>query len=203
MHRQLETRKATNPDLDIRSVTGLEIRDARPGFIGSLVGYPAVWDTESRDMGGWVEVLKPGVFTRSLKEQPDVFAFYQHDDSRVLGRTSAGTLRLQEDQRGLRMELDLVDTQLNRDVLAEVRAGNVTSMSFGMLGKSVKAEWTKGAGKSVRSVREAQLIEVSIVSIPAYAATEVSARSFETFRKETSVLPLDLVQVCLDVEKLR
>lgn len=193
-----------NLQLERRTFRGLEVRKAATdAHIGTLVGYAAVWESESRDFGGWKEVLKPGVFTRSLKEKPDVFALYQHDPEKVLARTGAGTLRLEEDQRGLRVEMDLIDTQLNRDVLAQVRSGNVDAMSFGMPAKSVKASWENKAGYALRSVKEAELVEVSIVTIPAYEATEIAARAFETFRKETSALPLDLLKVCVEVEKLR
>lgn len=192
-----------NRQLEHRAIRGLEHRAAKDGFIGTLSGYAAVWDSESQDFGGWREVLSRGCFKKSLQNRDDVFAFYQHDSDKVLARTKAGNLRLAEDDKGLRIEMDLIDTQLNRDVLAQVRSGNVDSMSFGMPADTIKARWESRGDYALRTIESADLVEVSIVTFPAYTATEVSARSFETFRKETSSVPLDLLRVCVEVEKLR
>lgn len=175
------------PLVEYRSVRQLEIRAAsKEGIIGTLVGYAAVFNSESQDFGGWKEVIKPGAFTRSLKEKPDVRAFYQHDTSKVLGRRSVDTLRLQEDSKGLAVEIDLIDTQENRDVLANVKAGNLDSMSFGMIPKEHTWDFNEERGYDLRILKDVDLYEVSIVTWPAYEDTEIAVRSRTTFKEEQS-----------------
>lgn len=181
-----------NPeDIEVRSGDGVEIRAAqKEGFLGTLVGYAAVFNSESRQLQvrgvPFTESISPGAFKDTLESGAEVFAFNQHDRHEVLARRSAGTLRLEEDTRGLRVEIDLVDTQRSRDLLTDVKAGNIRSMSFGMPAKSIRDAWTMRDGMARRTIRSASLKEVSAVTEPAYDATELTARSFDTFRKETS-----------------
>lgn len=175
------------PVVEYRSIHKLEIRAAaKEGLIGTLVGYAAVFNSESQDFGGWKEIIQPGAFARSLKEKPDVRAFYQHDTSKVLGRGAAGTLRLKEDDHGLAIEIDLIDTQENRDVLANVKAGNLDAMSFGMVPKEHTWDFNKDRGYDLRILKDVDLYEVSVVTWPAYEDTEVAVRSRNTFKEEQS-----------------
>jgi uncharacterized protein len=190
--------------IERRAVRGLEVRKAsKDGFIGTLVGYAAVFNSESEDMCGWKEILLPGCFAKSLRESPDVFAFEQHDSDEVIARTTAGTLRVTEDEKGLAVEIDLIDTQDNKDLLANIRAGHLTSMSFGMYADSIVCTWENRPEYSLRKISECALVEVSIVTFPAYQATEISARSFKQFREETSTVPVSIRMAQLELEKLR
>lgn len=173
--------------VEYRSIHQLEIREAtREGIIGTLVGYAAVFNSESQDFGGWKEVIKPGAFTRSLKEKPDVRAFAHHDTSKVLGRSAAGTLRLKEDDHGLAVEIDLIDTQENRDVLANVKAKNLDSMSFGMIPQKHTWDFNEARGYDLRILTDVDLFEVSVVTWAAYEDTEIAVRSRNTFKEEQS-----------------
>jgi HK97 family phage prohead protease len=146
-----------------------------------LQGYAAVYGVESRDMGGWKEVLVRGAFKNSLKRGLDVRMLYQHDTKQVLARESAGNLTLREDSEGLYFEADLLDTAFNRDVVANVAARNLDAMSFGMPYSSVKTKWDRSAdGKTaIRNVTEADVVEISVVTWPAYEETTVQARCAE------------------------
>lgn len=168
-------------------VKGLEIREAKDKkYIGTLVGYAAKFDKESRDFGGYVEVIKPGAFKRSLgltDDLHDVRALFGHDSKMILARRSAGTLEISEDSIGLAVSIHLVDTQLNRDTLTNVRAGNLDSMSFGFL--PVKQAWAIGQEKSDpdrRELLDVDLLEVSLVAWGQYDDTEISARDLQEFR---------------------
>lgn len=175
------------PNLEYRSFRKLELREAKKdGVIGTLVGYAAVFESESQDFGGWKEVLRRGCFKRSLTELPDVRALYQHNPAQVLGRRGANTLSVREDDHGLAVEIDLIDTQFNRDVLANIRSGNIDAMSFGMVPKEYSWDIDEKRGYDLRILDDVDLYEVSVVTWPAYEETEIAARSLQTFKEQRS-----------------
>lgn len=135
-----------------------------------LAGYAAKFGTEAR-IGKTVETIARGAFRASLGHE-DILCLADHDASKVLGRTKTGTLKLEEDETGLRFELDLPDTQAGRDVLALAERGDLGGCSFGFHVK--KQSWQGDR----RTLEEVDLREVSIVSAwPAYPSTTVEARS--------------------------
>ena len=81
--------------------------------------------------GGLVERIAPGAFRDSIASDQDVLALYNHNSDFPLGRQSAGTLRLAEDQRGLRFEIDLPNTTVGRDLRESVCRGDILGCSFG------------------------------------------------------------------------
>ncbi len=145
-----------------------------------LAGYAAVYNTPSEDIG-FREVLEPGCFARAL-ERPDcdVLLFWSHDRGSPLARQSAGSLRVREDERGLRFEAELAPTTLAEDVMVLVREGVIRQMSFGFSyasdGGGVR--WERRDGETYCYVSEVgRLHEVSLVAEPAYTATSVEARA--------------------------
>ena len=77
-----------------------------------------------------------------------------HNRDHVLGRTTAGTLRLREDDHGLRVEIDPPASAAG--FVESVRRGDVNQMSFGFYVKRDKWEAAAGAQKvPVRTVQEA------------------------------------------------
>lgn len=168
--------------IERRFVTGLEVREAAPGdkgSIGTLTGYAAVFGVESVDLGGFREVIRKGAFKASLSRGDDVRALADHEASDVLGRRSANTLEIEEDDKGLKVTIHLPDTNAGRDTLASVKRGDKSGMSFGF--NTVNDEWTRNTveGKVVykRELIDADLHEVSVVTWPAYQDTQVEARA--------------------------
>jgi HK97 family phage prohead protease len=146
----------------------------------TIAGYAAVFNSET-DIGGMFrEQIAPGAFKPSLSA--DVRALFDHDTSHVLGRTKAGTLRMAEDDHGLAVEIDLPDTQTGRDLRESMARGDIDGMSFGF--RVTKQEWDESGEVPLRTIREVELFEVSVVTFPAYADTEVALRSLEDARKE-------------------
>src|ERR1700678_3439794 len=93
-------------DIQIRSN---DISDLKVNVAARTVsGYAAVFNSLSKDLGGFKEVIRPGSFQRSIQANSDVRATYNHGT--LLGRTASGTLKLNEDARGLAFELQLPDT---------------------------------------------------------------------------------------------
>lgn len=161
----------------------LEIREVEGGF-RTIVGYAVKWEMKSVTMGYWrrfKEQFKRGAFTDSLT-QDDQLALWSHDYSQVLGRTKNGTLRLFEDEIGLRFELDLGDTTLGDDTYKTIKRGDVDGVSFGF--QMVKEEWDESDPDNiVRSVTKAKLVEISPVAFPAYPDSQVSARSHDPYKQ--------------------
>lgn len=158
--------------------TPLEVRAADEGR--TITGYAAIFNSET-DIGGYFrEQIAPGAFSPSLSG--DVRALFDHDSAHVLGRTKSGTLRLREDDKGLAVEIDLPNTQTARDLTASLERGDIDGMSFGF--RVTKQEWDETQDPPLRTIREVELSEVSVVTFPAYADTEIALRSLEDAKAE-------------------
>lgn len=150
----------------------IEIRE--DGDNMTLTGYAALFNSWSEDLGGFREQIAPGAFRRSLKSRNDVKLLWNHESGEVLGSTRAGTLQLSEDERGLRVEATLPNTQRGRDASVLISRGDVTGFSFGFSipergGDSWNQEGTERTLKSVR------LFEISLTAFPAYTQTNGTA----------------------------
>ena len=142
-----------------------------------LEGYAARFDSESSDLGGFVEVIRPGAFTRTLSGDGDVFMLHAHRSDQLLGSRDAGTLRLVEDASGLRFILDAPDTNLGRDISELVQSKVLRGMSFGFIVPRASGErWTERKdGLLQRELFDVDLAEVSSTQWPAYPAATVTA----------------------------
>lgn len=143
----------------------------------TLAGHAAVFGQLAQIRGGW-EAIAPTAFDRVLAGEDDVIALRDHDPSQLLGRRSAGTLRLETDGGGLAFEVDLPDTTYAKDVRELVARGDLRGASFGFLPGQDELG-TAPDGKQLRthtSIRK--LIDVSVVSVPAYDGTDVALRHF-------------------------
>lgn len=156
-----------------RSVPGTVELRAVEGEPRRLVGYAAVFNQRADIMGLFQEQIAPGAF-RDAIGRDDVRALFNHDPNIVLGRTSAGTLKLDEDERGLRYDIDPPDTSNGRDVSTLVARGDVQGSSFSF---EVEAEsWDRTGDMPVRTITSAKLYDVGPVTFPAYEQTTVSVR---------------------------
>lgn len=169
-------------NVEIRGVGGIEVRHdgARP----RLVGWAALFGSRSVNLGGFVEVIRAGAFARTLKSGTDVRAFVDHDSGMIIGRRSANTLIIAEDARGLKVEITPPDTQVGRDVIENVRAGNLDQMSFAFRIAPGGEKWDFGQEPPLRELLDVDLSEVSVVAMPAYPATEIALRSLASVRQQ-------------------
>lgn len=161
------------------NMQNIETRTARELCVsstGKLVGYAAVFNHESKDLGNFTESIKPGAFSRSLEEPKDILALYDHDQRSVLGRVGAGTLSLKEDEHGLRFEIDLPPTNIGKDLAVLVERGDVHGASFAFTVPEGGDRWSDLNGRPHRELLDVNLREVTITSNPAYLDTEVSKR---------------------------
>ncbi|MDI3341601.1 MAG: HK97 family phage prohead protease [Sphaerobacter sp.] len=169
--------KAAPSGFEHRAFTpeALEVRALEDGT-PRIVGYAAVFDVPSEDLGGFTEIIRPGAFRKTLQDGADVRALWNHDPNWVLGRTKAGTLKLAEDERGLRIEITPPPTAWARDLMESIRRGDVDQMSFGFW--TVRDRWSSDeTGRVTRELIEVKLFDVSPVTFPAYPQTEVQVRS--------------------------
>jgi hypothetical protein len=134
-------------------------------------GYAAVFGERSEDLGGFVEEIAPGAFEAAMAG--DVRALFNHDSNVILGRTTAGTLRLWEDEVGLGMEIQVPDTQAGYDLVRLIRRGDVDGASFGFTVSDEGQAWRRlPDGTVVRTLTQvARLFDVGPVVFPAYPAT--------------------------------
>lgn len=139
-----------------------------------LTGYAAVFNSRSVDLGGFREIIAPGAFAAVLQSGEDIRALVDHDHSRILGRTSAGTLRLREDSQGLADEIDLPATSYANDLLVSIRRKDISGQSFGFYVEDDDWVWVDDI--LVRTLLRVRLTEVTITSIPAYTDTSVGVR---------------------------
>jgi HK97 family phage prohead protease len=153
---------------------GVEVRGGADGAGPVIAGYAAVFNSPSEDLGGFRETIRPGAFRKTIKEG-DIRALWNHDANYVLGRKSAGTLTLREDDHGLAFEVTPPDTQWARDLLTSIERRDVTQMSFAF--SAIRDKWAQGDGAQTRELLEVRLFEVSPVTFPAYPATEANLRS--------------------------
>jgi HK97 family phage prohead protease len=165
-----------SPDVDVRTIQ-MEMRVDTPesGEPPKIVGYAAMFDALSQDLGGFVERIERGAFARSLAEGADVRALFNHDSNLILGRTKAGTLAVREDAQGLAIEIIPPDTSYARDLLVSIERGDVSQMSFAF--RTRVDEWDTGKNPAVRTLKDVELFDVSPVTYPAYTQTSVSVRA--------------------------
>lgn len=151
------------------------------GPIPTLRGRAILYNTPSSDCGGWVDVFKPGCFGDYSKQ--DILALIDHNSNLIVGRTSNGRLRLEEDGEGIWSELDMSNTSYARDTIQLIDDMTVKGMSFGCF--ILESEWDLNTSPlPTQYVTKAELIEVTITGNPSYLETSIAVRhSLEEARK--------------------
>ncbi|AWM17823.1 HK97 family phage prohead protease [Bacillus inaquosorum] len=195
---------------------GVEIRTSQEGALKAhsddegpkvISGYALKFGTRSHNLGGFIEMIDKRALDQT--DMSDVRALIDHDPSKILGRTSAGTLKLEVDDIGLRFDVTLPNTQYASDLYENLRVGNISNCSFGfMLGKDGDS-FTRDqeTGLPLRSLRNiSKLTDVSVVTYPAYEDTDVTIakRNLQQYEernrnpeKEKLLLQLDLLKIGL------
>lgn len=173
----------------------LEIRASESG--GSTIrGYFIRFGELSRNLGYWSpfrEKFDKEAFDEVISADfrqlgNDTVCLFQHDMMWVLGRRSAGTLRIGTDDTGAWYECDLPDTQSGRDVMELIKRGDVRHNSFAFIVADGGDSWSEddelGTIRTVKKV--AFLKDVSPVTDPAYPQTDVepAKRSFDAWQQE-------------------
>lgn len=153
-----------------------------------IVGYAARFEELSNDLGYFIEKIRKGAFIDVL-DRDDVRALFNHDPNFVLGRISAGTLRLFEDDEGLRYEIKPPKAQWAQDLILSIERGDIRESSFGFW--SGKEEWNEETDPPIRTIIKVQrLFDVGPVTFAAYPTASTAVRSaqevYETRNKPSS-----------------
>ena len=164
-----------------RTITLKELRvveaNVDPLTEPAIEGYASVFDSWSEELGGnspFRERVVKGAFEETIQND-DIRALFNHDPNYVLGRNKAGTLTLEEDEKGLKVRIVPPDTQWAKDLLVSIKRGDITQMSFGFT--VILDRWSYEDNIDVRELLKVKLYDVSPVTFPAYAQTECGVRS--------------------------
>lgn len=199
--------KALNKDREIRAfdLDSLEVRSDGDNGAKTIKGHAAVFNKKSEDLGGFRELIMPGAFADAVKRD-DVRALINHMPQYILGRNKAGTLRLEEDERGLYFEIDAPETSYARDLMVSIDRKDITQCSFAFNIDGKKGEKWEVDGEEVKDIWAAfdamfdgkkheivryvvkvkPLYDVSPVTYPAYPQTDVKARGLEYQKNKSS-----------------
>lgn len=181
----------------------MRVKDAGYGKKGSCMeGYAANFNSLSEDLGGFREVLMPGCFKDALASS-DVRGLFNHDPNLILGRNTSGTLRISEDERGLRFEIDPPETSYAKDLQVSMQRGDVNQCSFGFRVAEDGDSWAKdSAGMWIRTITKVErLYDVSPVTYPAYVSTSCAVRSM--LQKQTELETEEKRKLELESEEKR
>lgn len=171
------------PMIERRFITARELHletraegDTPPRIVGHAAIFDTLYPIGPEEDPWFLEQVARGAFQQTIQED-DIRALFNHDDNFVLGRNTASTLLLAEDDVGLRIEVvpDMESGRV-RDVVRAIQRKDITQMSIGM---TVRAQaWEiRDDGVEVRTIQRVKLWDVSPVTFPASRSTEVSVRS--------------------------
>jgi len=167
-----------------------------------LRGYAVVYNSDSENMGGFYEQIAPGAFRDVMGD--DVRAYLNHDENRLLGRVSSGTLTISSDDRGLYYEVKMPNTTYAKDLIELMKRGDINQSSFAFLiGDNY---WEERNGETYRIITKiSRLLDVSPVAQPAYpdATSEITTRDLETEPevKVEAVAPIEVAPVEAEIKE--
>lgn len=146
----------------------------------TLIGYASVFGQMARVPGGYEQISRDAFDEVLTRSDTDAAAMINHDPAMLLGRQSAGTLRLKTDDEGLAFEVDLPDTSYANDLRQLVARGDMTGASFGFIPDTARSTWTRARdGSQVHTINAVSYLrDVGPVTFPAYRGSAVALRSY-------------------------
>ncbi len=186
MEKKMQTNWARESTVELEARAGHATKH-------KLSGLAIPYNSLSDSMWGSRERILPGAFAKSL-EEGDQFAFWAHDDREPLALRSAGNLEFEDTESGVLFAMTPSDTERGRTFLTLVKDGVIKHMSFGFFTKQDR--WiTEEDGLEIREIMEAELVEISPVSRPAYPQTGVQLQRkldvFQESRAAAGLTPLE------------
>ena len=162
-------------NIERRGVASSE-RAIEEGEDKKIRGVASVFNSESRDLGGFTEVIDRHAFDDALEAGPDVTCLWNHNSDDLLGRTSSGTLRLWTEDDGLHYEVDPPNTTLGNDMRELLKRGDVNGSSFAFTVDDKDQTWEdRDDGSTLRTIKKVSgLFDVSLVTQGAYDDASVA-----------------------------
>lgn len=174
--------------MQTRSLYAQHFRTADTDGKKKIECYFAVFDDVYQWTEDCTETIDRHAFDETIND--DIRALINHDTALVLGRTTAGTLTLSIDDKGLKGTI--IINEQDQDALnlyARVERGDVNQCSIGF--DILAEQHTVEDGKYHWHILKIKLYEVSIVTFPAYEKTEANVREgrksqlFDIWKKRT------------------
>ena len=161
----------------------VEVRAKDDGTV-RVEGYAAVFEQETNIADLFREKIARGAFTDAIGRDDVVFLI--NHDGLPMARTKSGTLEIRQDATGLWIgaDLDAEDPDVKR-IIPKMKRGDLDKMSFAFRAK--KQEWDESQDPPLRTILQADLYDVSIVTTPAYEGTSIAMRSLDAVRKERKI----------------
>lgn len=159
----------------------IEIRAAEDSRL--IEGIAVVFNSWSRDLGGFSEIIRSSAISQELVDNSDVIANINHDDGLMVARWNrgTGTLNLELKEDGLHFSFQAPETERGNQLLWDIRHKNITecSFAFSLPNNDTCQRWYRDEeGGLKREIFEiGGLYDVSCVNLAAYSATSVDARS--------------------------
>jgi uncharacterized protein len=139
-------------------------------FIDGIIPF----NSRSEEMWGFVEVIAPTAFAKTLADGADVFVFWAHDEAKILGARKNETLKLEARDDGLHFSVELRDTPESIEYFETVARGDCSGVSFGFIAE--KESWDNTQEPALRTLTEVRLLEISPgVAFPAYPGAQSDA----------------------------
>lgn len=170
------------PETRLSNDLRIETRAGEP--TPRITGYAALFGHETTIGGMFREIIEPGAFKRAIAERQDTICCVDHNPARLIGRTKSGTLEIREDDRGLWFSCLPPDTTEGRDLVELMRRGDLSGTSFAFRVPKDGDRWERGGKLPLRVLTNLDLIDVSIVTVPAYPDASAAIRSLAALSAE-------------------
>lgn len=167
----------------------LEVRKSDFSADGNtIVGKAIVFESQSNDLGGFVETIKRGAITQELLDNSDVFARFNHSDDYILARSNhgVGSLKLTLKDDGVYYEFEAPNTEKGKELVEHIRRGEVyqSSFAFSVAPERDAEKWYKENGVTHRDIYKISYLgDIAPVFTPAYGETTVSLRALEQLKE--------------------
>lgn len=170
-------------NLEVRYITELRADPEK----GIITGRAIVFDSESQDLGGFKEVVKPEAVTREFLDKQDIVMLYNHNaDYGVLARSKngKGSLKYDIDEQGVTFEFKA--KRKDQGIVESIAAGDLDACSFAFRIGEEGDKWEKRSdGSYLRTISGFDCVrDFSLVVNPAYTATSVDVRKLDELRKK-------------------
>lgn len=193
----METRKISRVyDVELRSKRTEEHEEESR----EVEGYAVVFNQKTDIAGLFDEEIDSRAFNEC--DMSNVYLLFNHDENNVLAGTANGSLNMEINEHGLIQRSEIIDTSIGEDVLKLVKKGLINKMSFGFIIAEDGQEWSVNeVGKDVRKITKIErLLDVSLVTYPAYPQTSAYARS-ESDVDELAKCHLELKEKLVEQDK--
>jgi len=170
----------------IEGAAGFECRDDDEP---KIIGYGIVYDRLSEVIGGFFkEKIMPGAAAEVLKNS-DLRSFFNHDPNYVLGREKSGTLKVKEDEIGVKYTVKPPDADWARGLMSNIKRGDIDGSSFIFGVKSENVEWDESGEIPIRMIHKIdQLVELGPVTLPAYSDSTSLSRAGMAIRSADEII---------------